>query len=121
MRQTIIHTEMEQASQQLKRELNYHADRYLSWGYTDPLDDWRYFGSHVGNKGSGMNVRYASDPFWGEKIAGWYYRFDSTNGLKDYNYYTIGIKQSNVILDVKSAAKWKHQKRCIKRKIRNQI
>ena len=84
--------------------INYHADRYLSWGYTDPLDDWRYFGSHVGNKGSGMNVRYASDPFWGEKIAGWYYRFDSTNGLKDYNYYTIGIKQSNVILDVKSAA-----------------
>ena len=84
--------------------INYHADRYLSWGYTDPLDDWRYFGSHVGNKGSGMNVKYASDPFWGEKIAGWYYRFDSTNGLKDYNYYTIGIKQSNVILDVKSAA-----------------
>ena len=46
-------------------------------GYTDPVDDWRYMGSHVGNKGSGMNVRYASDPFWGEKIAGWYYRFDS--------------------------------------------
>mgnify|MGYP006974661118 CR=1 FL=1 len=31
----------------------YHADRYISWGYTDPLDDWRYFGAHVGNKGSG--------------------------------------------------------------------
>ena len=84
--------------------INYHADRYLSWGYTDPLDDWRYFGAHVGNKGSGMNVKYASDPFWGEKIAGWYYRFDNTNGLKDYNYYTIGIKQSNAVLDVKSAA-----------------
>lgn len=48
--------------------INYHADRYLSWGYTDPVDDWRYMGSHVGNKGSGMNVRYASDPFWGEKL-----------------------------------------------------
>ena len=65
--------------------INYHADRYLSWGYTDPIDDARYFGAHVGNKGSGMNVKYASDPFWGEKIAGWYYRFDNTNGLKDYN------------------------------------
>lgn len=84
--------------------INYHADRYLSWGYTDPIDDARYFGTHVGNKGSGMNVKYASDPFWGEKIAGWYYRFDNTNGLKDYNYYTIGIKQSNAVLDVKSAA-----------------
>ncbi len=84
--------------------INYHADRYLSWGYTDPIDDYRYFGSHVGNKGSGMNVKYASDPFWGEKIAGWYYRFDSANGLKDYNYYSIGIKQLNTIIDVKSQA-----------------
>ena len=84
--------------------INYHADRYLSWGYTDPIDDYRYFGSHVGNKGSGMNVKYASDPFWGEKIAGWYYRFDSQNGLKDYDYYTIGIKQSNKVVDVKSQA-----------------
>ena len=84
--------------------INYHADRYLSWGYTDPVDDWRYMGSHVGNKGSGMNVRYASDPFWGEKIAGWYYRFDSASGLKDYDYYTIGIKQSNAVVDVKSQA-----------------
>ena len=84
--------------------INYHADRYLSWGYTDPIDDYRYFGSHVGNKGSGMNVKYASDPFWGEKIAGWYYRFDSASGLKDYNYYAIGIKTSNAVVDVKSSA-----------------
>ncbi|MDE5978022.1 MAG: glucosaminidase domain-containing protein [Turicibacter sp.] len=82
----------------------YHADRYISWGYTDPVSDWRYFGAHVGNKGSGMNVKYASDPFWGEKIAGWYYRFDNANGLKDYNYYTIGIKQSNTVVDIKSQA-----------------
>ena len=84
--------------------INYHADRYISWGYTDPISDWRYFGSHVGNKGSGMNVKYASDPFWGEKIAGWYYRFDQANGLKDYNYYSIGIKSSNDVVDVKSDA-----------------
>ena len=66
-----------------------HAQRYISWGYTDPIDDWRYFGAHVGNKGSGMNVKYASDPFWGEKIAGWYYRLDQANGMKDYKliYY----------------------------------
>ena len=84
--------------------INYHADRYISWGYTDPLSDWRYFGSHVGNKGSGMNVKYASDPFWGEKIAGWYYRFDQANGLKDYNYYSLGVKASNKVVDVKSDA-----------------
>ena len=83
----------------------YHADRYISWGYTDPIDDYRYYGSHVGNKGGGLNVKYASDPFWGEKIAGWYYRFEQASGVKDYNYYTIGIKTDNSIIDVKSSAK----------------
>ena len=82
--------------------INYHADRYLSWGYTDPIDDARYFGAHVGNKGSGMNVKYASDPFWGEKIAGWYYKFDQSNGMQDFNYYKIGVKASNAVINVYS-------------------
>ena len=80
-----------------------HAQRYISWGYTDPIDDWRYFGAHVGNKGSGMNVKYASDPFWGEKIAGWYYRFDKASGMKDYNSYIIGIKTANTVVNVYSS------------------
>ncbi|MDO4924782.1 MAG: glucosaminidase domain-containing protein, partial [Turicibacter sp.] len=84
--------------------INYHADRYLSWGYTDPISDYRYFGSHIGNKGSGMNVKYASDPFWGEKIAGWYYRFDKSNGNKDYNYYSIGIKQNSTVANIRFSA-----------------
>ena len=80
-----------------------HAQRYISWGYTDPIDDWRYFGAHVGNKGSGMNVKYASDPFWGEKIAGWYYRLDQANGMKDYNSYIIGVKTANKVVNVYSS------------------
>ena len=88
----------------VEKGINYHADRYLSWGYTDPVSDWRYFGSHVGNKGSGMNVKYASDPFWGEKIAGWYYRFDQEAGLKDHDFYAIGIKQKSDKYNVRSSA-----------------
>ncbi|WP_342528136.1 S-layer homology domain-containing protein [Chryseomicrobium sp. FSL W7-1435] len=40
-------------------------------------------GSFLGNKGLGMNVRYASDPYWGEKIAGHMYRTDLHLGKKD--------------------------------------
>ena len=76
------------------------AKRYISWGYTDPIDDWRYFGAHVGNKGSGMNVKYASDPFWGEKIAGWYYRVDKASGMQDYNTHIIGVKTANTVTNV---------------------
>ena len=74
----------------------------MSWGYTDALDDFRYFGAHVGNKASGMNVKYASDPYWGEKIAGWYYRMDKALGGKDYNYYQLAIKLDNEMIPVLS-------------------
>ena len=37
-------------------------------GYLD-INDARFFGSHLGNKGSGFNVKYASDPYWGLKIS----------------------------------------------------
>lgn len=82
--------------------INYHAERVLSWAYTDPLSDSRYYGSHLGNKGSGINVKYASDPFWGEKAARWYYSFDKASGLKDYNYYSIGVKNNLSVYNVRS-------------------
>ncbi|MGL4336909.1 MAG: glucosaminidase domain-containing protein, partial [Turicibacter sp.] len=77
----------------IRNGIFYHAQRYMSWGYTDALTDFRYFGSHVGNKESGMNVKYASDPYWGEKIASHYYRLDKALGLRDLNYYQLAIKQ----------------------------
>ncbi len=50
-----------------------------------------YFGPQFGNKAIGMNVKYASDPYWSEKMASNYYYFDKANGLQDYNYYSLGI------------------------------
>ena len=59
-------------------------DQYLN------QQDWRYRGPHVGDKDSGLNVQYASDPYWGEKIAGHMYRLDTFLGGKDADKYTIG-------------------------------
>lgn len=78
-----------------------HALNFVSRGYAHS-DDWRYFGSHIGDKASGMNVKYASDPYWGEKAAANYYRFDRNLGFKDYNYYTIGIQKDKE--DIKAYA-----------------
>ena len=69
---------------------------YISRGYADP-EDWRYFGGYLGNKQLGANVKYASDPFWGEKAAQWAYDIDlylsneDINNLNDYNGYRLGI------------------------------
>ncbi|PYF07589.1 S-layer homology domain-containing protein [Ureibacillus chungkukjangi] len=49
-------------------------------------------GSVFGTKRIGFNVKYASDPYWGAKAAGHYYRADKYLGFKDANNaYKVGI------------------------------
>ncbi|MBU3108891.1 glucosaminidase domain-containing protein [Clostridium gasigenes] len=69
---------------------------YISRGYSDPAD-WRYFGGYLGNKQLGANVKYASDPFWGEKAAQHAFTIDyelsnkDINNLRDTNGYQLAI------------------------------
>ncbi|HCY06757.1 MAG TPA: hypothetical protein DHS57_05725 [Erysipelotrichaceae bacterium] len=63
-------------------------------GFMD-INDYRFFGMHLGNKGSGVNVLYAADPYWGYKIAAIAYELDKSsnnyNGnLTDFNKYNLG-------------------------------
>ncbi|MFV0479097.1 MAG: glucosaminidase domain-containing protein [Anaerorhabdus sp.] len=76
-----------------------HAKYYISGSYSSPLR-FQFHGGFFGNKGSGMNVSYASDPYWGEKAAQYYLTIDEIFGFKDYNSETLGIKTStdNVIV-----------------------
>ncbi len=67
---------------------------FLENGYFDVLD-WRYSGSHVGNKASGMNVKYASDTDWGKKISNHAYMTDQYLGGKEEGKYAI-LKVSGV-------------------------
>ncbi|MEG0775123.1 glucosaminidase domain-containing protein [Clostridium sp.] len=84
--------------------INEFTKNYISNGYADP-DDWRYFGGYLGNKNLGANVKYASDPFWGEKAAQYMYKMDfhtsnyvsnnygdgaSTKNLMELNHYQLG-------------------------------
>lgn len=70
-----------------------HAKNYISNNYSNPKK-FMYHGSFFGDKGSGMNVSYASDPYWGEKAAQYYMRIDAQLGGKDKNAYAIGIKSN---------------------------
>ncbi|WP_049945570.1 glucosaminidase domain-containing protein [Candidatus Stoquefichus massiliensis] len=69
----------------------YHASTFLSKGYCNP-NDWRYGGSFLGDKASGVGVKYASDPYWAEKAAAHIWGMDSWLGGKDSYKYTLGIK-----------------------------
>lgn len=68
-----------------------YANEWMSKGYLEPTD-WRYYGGFLGNKGSGINVKYASDPYWGEKAANIAWNLDKN--AKDRDRYTIGIKDT---------------------------
>lgn len=67
-----------------------YASKWITYGYAHPRD-WRYFGPQFGNKWIGMNVEYASDTYWSEKMAANYYSLDKAFGMQDYNYYQLGV------------------------------
>lgn len=83
--------------------INQHAERHLSRGYGDAKGDSRYFGLTPGNKGVGVNVKYASDPWHGEKISGIAYTIDKALGSKDYRKYTVGVTNKGSVPIYKGA------------------
>jgi len=76
--------------------VEYHLSSFLQTRYFNP----RYsvsFGTNLGNKYQGMNYKYASDAYWGEKIAKHYYNLDKALGFKDYNAYKIVLLDSDAL------------------------
>ncbi|MGG7177942.1 glucosaminidase domain-containing protein [Clostridium paraputrificum] len=67
---------------------------YISKGYSDP-NDWRYYGGFLGDKYVGVNVKYASDPYWSVKGSGYAFQADyemsgkDMSKSKDYNNYQL--------------------------------
>ena len=84
-----------------------HALHYISSSYLD-ADAFQYHGGHFGNKAGGLNVSYASDPYWGEKAAQYYFDMDEAMGSKDENQYAFGItgaKQATIKKDASAKSK----------------
>ena len=86
----------------------YHSAMFISKGYLDPVTDSRYYGANLGDKANGLNVKYASDPYWGEKGAAICWKIDNYLGSKDVSKYTIAIKDTlntkHSIINIKSDA-----------------
>ncbi len=71
-----------------------HAKNYISLSYLNP-NSFTYHGGYFGDKASGLNVSYASDPYWGEKAAQFYADIDKEFNSIDLNQYALGIKSSS--------------------------
>ncbi|MBO3446272.1 cell wall-binding repeat-containing protein [Clostridium sp. CCUG 7971] len=81
------------------------ARDWMSNGYLNPKS-YKYYGSNVGNKNLGNNVKYASDPFWGEKAASFMNEMDvylSSLGINDdYNRYRLGVFNTSTSVNDKN-------------------
>lgn len=65
-------------------------EKFWNLNYIPPTAGYAN-GAIFGNKSIGFNVRYASDPYWGAKAAGQYYKIDKFLGFKDAGAYKIGM------------------------------
>lgn len=83
----------------IKECIDQYMAIHLNQGYLYNQDA-RYHGGHLGDKGSGLNVFYASDPYWGEKAAGYAYAIDAYNGFIDANRYQLAIQKKDTTVDV---------------------
>lgn len=73
----------------IKMQMSDNLDGYLN------INDWRFMGPSFGNKATGFNVRYASDPYWSQMIAQIAYAIDKQYGFQDYNAYQLGLLTGN--------------------------
>lgn len=66
------------------------AREYMNRNYANPNGAYAN-GAAPGNKTTGFNVSYASDPTWGSKVAGHMFRADLALGQKDIGKHKLGI------------------------------
>lgn len=73
----------------------YHNQYYINSLYSN-VNSSISKGTYFGDKSSGMNIHYASDPHWGEKAADNYYALNVRLGEKDSNKAEIGLLKNGV-------------------------
>lgn len=74
--------------------------RYINASY-GPQGGSYAKGMAPGNKTTGFNVHYASDPQWGSKIAGHMYRIDSFLGKKDYMKANLAVTNQTGVVNAR--------------------
>ena len=84
----VNHSVTEQMGINLRNYLDYSS-------YDSSTGNSLFYASNFGNKGAGINTRYASDPWWSIKNAGFAYRIDRYLGFKDLNKYQIAMFNSD--------------------------
>jgi beta-N-acetylglucosaminidase len=76
------------------------AKVFMNEKYLNASGGFVYNGGYVGNKSHGINVRYATDAYWGQKVAAHMYIIDRDLGRKDINRYEMGVVKADTKVQV---------------------
>ncbi len=71
-------------------------------GYVNK-DDWR-FGTSFGNKGSGVAMQYASDPYYGIKVSDLAFSMDRSLGHAELNKYYLAKLNDDTVINIRKEA-----------------
>lgn len=82
-------------------------NNYFNQNYIPPNAAYAN-GAALGNKAQGFNVKYASDPFWGSKAAGHWYRADKLMGSRDLKNAQRIALTTTTGLNIRSGASTNH-------------
>lgn len=78
--------------QSVTEHMGINLRHYLDYSnFNSTANNSLFYASNIGTKGAGINTRYASDPWWSIKIAGYAFRIDRYLGFKDLNKYQLAI------------------------------
>lgn len=80
-----------------------HDLHYISNAYANP-EAFQWNGGFLGDKNAGMNVKYASDPYWGEKAAQYAFEIDEALKGLDQDQYCLGITNQKEIMVYQEAS-----------------
>ncbi|SDN21786.1 S-layer homology domain-containing protein [Psychrobacillus sp. OK028] len=86
-----------------KNSVNAFVTRYINSSYGLPTGSYAN-GIVPGNKTTGFNVKYASDPHWGSKVAGHMYTIDQSLGGRDYKQAKLAMTTATTTQNVRASA-----------------
>lgn len=89
--------------QAVDEHMGINLRHYLDYSnFNSTTNNSLFYSSNIGTKGAGINTRYASDPWWSIKIAGFAFKIDRYLGFKDLNKYQLAILKSDANRNVYS-------------------
>ena len=89
-------------AQSVDQQMKHNLEAYTHVSSSSAVGN-HFRGAYFGNKANGFNLMYASDPYWGMKVAGIAFTIDKENGFKDWGNYRLAVLKDKTDVPVRKS------------------